>query len=164
MPVAWTSREDPPPMPMTPVPAVTLTPVAHFPEKYFLENLAIRADGSVLITAVLQKELWYVPASDSDAEVEPLLLHAFDHLTTGIAEVEPDVFIVSLCDAYTTHESHLARVDLNGWAPGDMVEPEIIFSFDDGRVRGLNGSCVIAPGVLLLADCFAGLVWRVDLD
>ena len=51
-------------MPMTPVPAVTVIPVAHFPEKYFLENLAVRADGSVLITAVLQKELWSVPVPD----------------------------------------------------------------------------------------------------
>jgi len=39
-------------MPIAPIPAVTLTPVAYFPEGYFLENLAVRADGSVLITAV----------------------------------------------------------------------------------------------------------------
>jgi hypothetical protein len=44
-------------MPMTPLPAVTLTPVAYFPQEYFLENLAVRSDGSVLITTVLQKEL-----------------------------------------------------------------------------------------------------------
>ena len=48
-------------MAIAPVPDVTVTPVAYFPEKYFLENLVVRADGSVLITAVLQKELWYVP-------------------------------------------------------------------------------------------------------
>ena len=51
-------------MPITPVPAATLTPVAHFPEYYFLENLAVRADGSVLVTAVLQKELWCVPGPE----------------------------------------------------------------------------------------------------
>lgn len=58
-------------MPITPVPAVTLTPVAHFPEHYFLENLAVRADGSVLVTAVLQKELWCVPGPEPRVEVEP---------------------------------------------------------------------------------------------
>ncbi|MEA3006277.1 MAG: hypothetical protein QOI94_1546, partial [Acidobacteriaceae bacterium] len=31
-------------------------------------------------------------------------------------------------------------------------------------VRGLNGSCVIAPGVILIADCFGSLIWRVDLN
>ncbi|WP_328606946.1 hypothetical protein OG943_44835 [Amycolatopsis sp. NBC_00345] len=149
-------------MPMTPVPDVTLTPVAYFPEKYFLENLAVRADGSVLITAVLQKELWIVPGTRGSAVVSPVLVHRFDHMVTGIAEAEPDVFVVSLTEGYTTHESHLVRIDLNGWTPGEPVRPETVFTFDD-RVRALNGSCLLGPGVLAVADCFAGLIWRVDL-
>jgi hypothetical protein len=149
-------------MPMTPLPAVTLTPVAYFPESYFLENLAVRADGSVLVTTVLQKELWLVPGPEPAAGVSPLLLHTFDHLVMGIAEAEPDVFIVCVTDGYATHQSHLARIDLNGWVPGDPVEPEIIYAFDD-RVRALNGACLLGPGVLAIADCFAGLIWRVDL-
>ena len=72
------------------------------------------------------------------------------------------MFVVSLTDGYTTHESHLARIDFNGWTPGKPVTPEIIFTFDD-RVRGLNGGCMLGPGVMALADCFAGLIWRVDL-
>ena len=149
-------------MPMTPVPAVTLTPVAHFPEKYFLENLAVRADGSVLITAVLQKELWCVPVPEAAAEVSPVLVHTFDHLVMGVVETEPDVFIVCVTDGYTTHKSYLARVDLNGWTSGKPISPEVIYTFDD-RVRALNGACLLGPGVLAIADCFAGLVWRVDL-
>jgi hypothetical protein len=149
-------------MPLTPVPAVTLTPVAYFPEKYFLENLAVRADGSVLITAVLQKELWCVPGPEPRAEVAPVLVHTFDHLVMGIAEAEPDVFVICLTDGYTTHESHLVRIDFSGWAPGEAVYPEVIFTFDD-RVRALNGACLLGPGVMAVADCFAGLIWRVDL-
>jgi hypothetical protein len=150
-------------MPLFPMPEVTLTPVGYFPEKYFPENLAVRADGSVLITAVLQKELWIVPGARPDSTVSPVLLHTFNHPVTGIVEVEPDVFVVSLTEGYTTHESHLARVDLSGWSPGDSVSPEIIFTFDR-RVRALNGSCLLGPGVLAVADCFAGLIWRVDLS
>jgi hypothetical protein len=145
-----------------PVPTVTLTPVATFPEKYFLENLAVRGDGSVLVTAVLQQELWCVPGPEPGPGVAPVLVHTFDHLITGIVEVEPDVFVVNLSDAYTTHESHLARVDLTNWTPGDPVSPEVIFTFDE-RARGLNGSCLVGPGVLLVADCFAGQIWRIDL-
>src|SRR5580700_9016654 len=115
-------------MPMSPVPAVTLTPVAYFPEKYFLENLAVRGDGSVLITAVLQKELWCIPGPDPHAEVGPVLLHTFEHMISGITEVQPDVFVVCISDAYESHESHLARVDLTGWTPGDPVSPEIIYT------------------------------------
>ncbi len=91
-------------MTITPVPAVTLTPVAHFPEYYFLENLAVRADGSVLVTAVLQKELWCVPGPEPCVEVEPVLVQAFEHPVTGIVEAEPDVFIINLTEGYTIRE------------------------------------------------------------
>ncbi len=150
-------------MPVIPIPAATLTPIAYLPERYFPENLAVRGDGSVLITAVLQKELWCVPAPEPRAAVAPVLVHTFGHLVSGIVEVEPEVFIVNLCDAYTSHESHLARVDLNGWTPGKPVVPEIILTFD-ARARGLNGSCRLGPGVMLVADGFAGLIWRIDLS
>lgn len=149
-------------MAIAPLPEVTVTPVARFPRKYFLENLVVRDDGSVLITAVLQKQLWYVPGPAPRTLTDPVLVHTFAHMVTGIVEAEPDVFVLSLTDAYTTHESHLARVDLREWVPGTPVVPEVIWTFDE-RVRGLNGSCLAAPGVMLLADCFAGLVWRVDL-
>ncbi|MEV2212271.1 hypothetical protein AB0H86_12585 [Streptomyces sp. NPDC050997] len=148
-------------MAIAPLPKVTLIPVAHFPEKFFLENLVVRADGSVLITAVLQKQLWYVPGP-ARTLTDPVLVHTFDHPVTGIVEVEPDVYVLSLTEAYTTHESHLIRLDLSSWTPGATVDPVIIFDFDD-RVRGLNGACLLGPGVLALADCFAGLIWRVDL-
>jgi hypothetical protein len=139
-----------------------LTTIATFPKHYFLENLAARTDGSLSGTALTEKELWYLPKPVAEREVEPVLVHRFDHITMGIAEGEPDVFYISLSDGYTTHESHLTRVDLNGWQPAMPVTPETILRFDD-RARALNGSTFIAPGVLLLADSFAGLVWRVDL-
>lgn len=164
MPWGWTNRplESRIAHGVTPLPTVTLTPVAYFPEGYFPENLAVRSDGSVLITAVLQKELWCVPGPEPRAEISPVLVHTFDHPVTGIAEIEPDVFIVCLTEGYTTHESHVARIDLNDWTPGDPVSPEIVFTFDE-RVRALNGCCLIGPGVLLVADCFAGFIWRIDL-
>jgi hypothetical protein len=149
-------------MALPPLPTVTLTPVAFFPRGYFPENLAVRADDSVLVTAVLQKELWWVPPTDPGAVVTPVLVHAFDHPVTGIAEVAPDVFILCTTEGYTTHESHLVRIDLSDWAPAAPVTPEVIFTFDH-RVRALNGSCLLGSKVLAIADCFAGLIWRVDL-
>jgi hypothetical protein len=150
-------------MPMVPVPAVAVTPVAHLPKGYFPENLVVRADGSVLITTVIQQELWLVPSASSEVPAAPVLVHRFDFPVTGIVEVEPEIFLVSVTAGYTTHESHLVRIDLNGWAPGEPVFPEVVFTFDD-RVRALNGSCLLGPQVLAVADCFAGLIWRVDLD
>jgi hypothetical protein len=155
-------RPKPYPRRIAPLPTVTLTPVAYFSPKYFLENLAVRVDGSVLITAVLQKELWWVPPAPGHAVVQPVLVHTFEHPVTGIAEVAPDVFVISVTEAYTTGESHLVRIDFTDWIPGTPVSPEVIYTFDH-RARGLNGSCLLGHNVMAIADCFAGLIWRVDL-
>jgi hypothetical protein len=145
------------------VPQVSLTTVATFPKNYFLENLAVRADNSVLVTALNHKELWYVPSSPDGGEVAPQLLFTFPHLAMGIVEAEPDIFYIATSEIYTWVASDLYRLDLNGWTPRKPVHPEAILHFPRS-VRGLNGSCVIAPGVILIADCFGSLIWRVDLN
>jgi hypothetical protein len=150
-------------MPMAPVPSVALTPVAYFPTGYILENLAVRADGSVLVTTVQHKELWHVAGPEPRADVPPVLVATFEGYSMGVVEAEPDVFIIGVSDQEgSTRESHLARVDFNGWTPGEPVKPEIILTFDK-QAQWLNGSCMLGPGVLLEADCYAGLIWRVDL-
>ena len=143
-------------------PQAHLTTVARFPTKYFLENLAIRTDNSVLVTAMNNKELWYVPAQSGDAEVEPVCLHTFEQPATGIAEIEPDVFLILCGNLYTTHESFAHQLDLRDWQPGSAVAPKLLCRFAE-KARGLNGCCLIAPGVVLVADCFASLIWRLDL-
>ena len=81
----------------------------------------------------------------------------------ALVEVEPDLFLVSTSNLYTSHESFLHRLDLRGYQPGAPARPEMVFRFPD-TARGLNGSCLLAPGVVLIADCFAGLIWRVDVQ
>lgn len=41
------------------------------------------------------------------------------------------------------------------------MRPTRVLTFD--QPAGLNGACLIAPCVILLADSLAGLIWRVDL-
>jgi hypothetical protein len=147
----------------SPVPQVRLSTVATFPKNYFLENLAVRADNSILVTALNHKELWYVPPSPDGAEVAPRLLFTFPHLAMGIVEAKPNIFYIATSEIYTWTASHLYRLDLNGWNPGKPVNPEAILHFPE-PVHGLNGSCVVATGVILIADCFASLIWRVDLN
>ena len=143
-------------------PQATLTTAASFPVKYFLENLAMREDCSVLVTTNTRHELWYVPPVDKALPVEPVLLHRFDQPTTNIVEVEPDIFYMTAGNIYTTHESYLYRLDMRAWSPGSPLRPELVFQFP-AEARGPNGSCLPAPGVLLVADCFASLIWRLDL-
>jgi sugar lactone lactonase YvrE len=51
---------------------------------------------------------------------------------------------------------------MRDWAPGISVIPEVILQFPES-VRALNGSCLIAPNIILVADSIASLIWRVDL-
>ena len=144
-------------------PQAKLTVAALFPEQYFLENIAVRSDNSILITAMNKKELWFVPPVSGQLPVRPELLFTFDEPATGVVEVEPDIFYVSSSNLYTSHESFLHRLDLRGWTRDLPVAPTMVLEFPK-TARGLNGSCLLAPGVVLIADCFAGLIWRVDFQ
>ena len=140
----------------------TLTPIASFPRQYFLENLTIRDDSSILVTVANHKELWYIPPSRANVPVSPLLLCTFPQSAMGIVEVEHNIFYVCTSNLWTSHESCLRRLDLRDWTPGKSVNPEVVLKFTE-HVRGLNGCCLIASNIILIADCFANLIWRVDL-
>lgn len=142
-------------------PQAALSVVAEFPKQYFLENLAVREDNSVLIQVANKKELWYVPPVDGQTRVTPVRLHTYQENAGGIIELDPNVFILLTGNVYTTHESFLHRLDLRNWTPGSPISPQLICQFPE-RARGVNGFCLIAPGVALVADCFAGLIWRLD--
>ena len=140
-----------------------LTTAASFAPKSFLENLVVREDNSVLVTCVTTKELFYVPPWSGAGPVEPICLHRFEQLPTGVIEIEPDVFLICAGNLYTTHESFIYRLDLRAWEPGSAASPELVFRFPD-TARAPNGMCLLAPGTALVADCFASLIWRVDFQ
>ena len=139
-----------------------ITLAAEFPMKSFLENLLIREDHSVLVSKMLEGELWYVPPIDGALPVTPNLLHKFEQPTMALVELEPDVICLATSNLYTDHESHLHLLDFRGWTPGEPVRIQTILTMP-AECLSLNGACLVAPDVLLLADCFGGAVWRVDL-
>jgi hypothetical protein len=135
-----------------------LVTVAEFPEQFFLENIAVRGDGSLLVTVLNRKEIWCVPAPGADLPVEPTLVHTFDNTVMGIVETEPDIFYVCAVGPAT-----LERIDLRHWTPGAPVDATRVLTFDQSGAV-LNGCCLIAPRTILIADSVGGLIWRVDLS
>lgn len=136
-----------------------ITTFAEFPEHTMLENLAARADGSVLVVASPQRQVWYAPARTESLPVQPILLHTFPEgqLAQCLVEAEPDIFYVATYGHATLH-----RFDLRGWTPGAPVSPTKVLDFEPPA--GPNGGCLIAPRVMLFSDCVEGLIWRVDLS
>lgn len=146
---------------MSRVPQAKLRVVAEFPERFFLENLAVRTDGSMLITVQNRKELWYVRAPGEVLPVSPELLYTFEFNTAFVVEWQPDLFLLGVADVYETHEARLYAVNLRDWTAGRSIEPRLMLEFPRPWA-GLNGGCMIAPNVLLAAG-MANLIWRVDL-
>src|SRR5215472_156229 len=132
-------------------PAARLTTVAEFPVGTFLEDLAVRSDGSMLVTDLHKKQLWYVPAPTGDGTVQPLLLHTFDQAPFDITETERDVFYVDAANYTTTHDSYLYRVDLRRWEPGMAVPVQSLLKFPF-PLSSVNGACALTPNVILVAD------------
>ncbi len=141
----------------------TLTAVAVFPTDFFLENLAVRSDGSILVTVVNRKELWYVPPTHLGVPAAPQLVASFDQPPSGIIEAEEDVFLVCASNLYTSHDAYLYKLDLRGWGPHRAVSPEMLFRFPDAA-RALNCNCMLDRQVMLASDGFGSRIWRVDLD
>jgi hypothetical protein len=135
--------------------AFILETLALFPKEYFLENLAVRADGSILVTVLNKGELWCVPNPNGELPVTPVLVETLDNLPMGIVEVEPDVFYVC-----TLVEPTLERFDMRGWTPGTPVKRERVLTFPAPAKR-LNGACLIGPNVLAIADGAAGACQQV---
>ena len=85
-----------------------------------------------------------------------MLVHTFDQLTSGLVETQADVFHLITSDG-PAHKSFLRRLDLRHWNPGQPVCAETVLGFGE-PVGGLAASCLLAPGVILLADSLAGLI------
>jgi hypothetical protein len=146
---------------MPSAPQAKLIIVAEFPEHFFLENMAVRADGSMLITVLNRKELWFVPTPADTLPFQPLHLHTFEFNSTFVVEWKPEHFLLGVADVYDTRQAKLYEIDLTGWSSGAPIVPRLALEFPKPWV-GLNGACFVAPNVLLAAGA-AELIWRVDL-
>jgi len=136
----------------------SLETIALFPKNYFLENLAVRSDGSILVSAMNVGELWYIPHPASKLPVTPVLVDKIANLPMGIVEIEPDIFYIT-----TLAEPTLERFDMRGWTPGTPIKRERVLTLLAPAMR-LNGACLIGPNVVAIADCAAGLIWRIDFS
>lgn len=138
-----------------------LTVVAEFPQHFFLENMAVRADGSMLVTVQNRRELWLVPRAVGAKQAVPVLLRTFEFNTTFIVEWQPDRFLLGVADVYDTHEARLYEIDFSGWTPGDAIAPRLFLQMPKPWM-GFNGAAFVAPNVLIAAG-MANLLWRIDL-
>ena len=136
-------------------------PVASFKPNTFLENIAVRFDGSILVTAITPKVLYYLPCPVSRKAI-PQVVHTFDEGVMGIVELEHDMFYISTSDFLQKNGNMLWKLDMSSFDRLGPPEPSHVLTFPS-RSRLLNGSAALSANVILCADSWADLIWRVDI-
>ncbi|KAH7408840.1 hypothetical protein BKA64DRAFT_571470 [Cadophora sp. MPI-SDFR-AT-0126] len=139
--------------------------VASFPPFTFLENIIVRHDGSILVTAVNPRCLFYLPPWTSfSGELMPQTICTFEEPAMGIVELETDIFYISTSSIIPpTGPSTLWKLDMRTFSLSNVFpKPVSVLEFPP-ETGVLNGSAVLSPTVLLCADSVADCIWRVDV-
>ncbi|BCS23571.1 uncharacterized protein APUU_40015S [Aspergillus puulaauensis] len=136
--------------------APSLHEVYQFPNATWVENIAVRPNGNLLVTLVNTPELWEIDPSVPHKASRARFIHQFSNaeMATGIAELNPDVYAV-------VASNHVWKVDLTH--SKDKEPPTLISRIPHGS---LNGMTVLnrEAGLLAIADSQLGLVWCVDAN
>ncbi|KAH9209968.1 hypothetical protein DL95DRAFT_466262 [Leptodontidium sp. 2 PMI_412] len=150
------------------IPPYPLTVVAEFPSPSWVENLAVRENGDLLVISL---------SLPSFTGKSPILVASISQATgvAGIAELEKDVFYVAAgnISGLTPIEASMAvrRVNLRPFSfenCGNIVTPakvELVASFPDTIF--LNGMCRLSStnnSKLLISDSILGSVFMLDVN
>lgn len=141
--------------------------VHEFPPMYFVENIAIRSSGEILVTVHNRSELIYINPNAS--QQKRIVVHTFPANASGIVEVNQDVFYVSVGDIGVKGSFAVYTVDMSKFQAGDDGEattPAEINKFVDvPDALFLNGSAVLnrEKGIILLADSIVGSIFSLDV-
>ena len=137
--------------------------VWEFPNETWVENIAVRSNGQLLVTILSSPELYQVNPFIPE---KPVLINQFPNASglLGIAEIEQDIFAVvagnwSTVTFETTNGSYsIWRVDLT------RVPPISTKITDIPEASFLNGMTLVERGsnFLLISDSELGVVFRLD--
>lgn len=143
-----------------------ITVTYEFPENTFVENIAVRRSGELLVTVFWDGAVYHVDPSRKDRKAA--LIHRFPGSGVGIVEVEPDIFYVSHGVVSQKGTFAVHRVDMRQFSAADdgtVDTPAVIDKVADvPDAAFLNGSTVLdrEKGIILVADSFDGSVYAVN--
>ena len=140
--------------------------VFQFPNPTWVENIASTRNGLLLVSILGKPELHAIdPFATMNSSTTDTLLYTFPgvNTVTGITEYEPDIFVVgtanySLTAGATPGSSIAWKVDLSGG------KRRFIKITDLPRTQYINGLAALSERIVLLADCNAGNIVRLDVE
>lgn len=139
--------------------------VYQFPNGTWIENLAVRPSGSLLLTLITTPDLYLIDPLVPNPR--PRLVHRFSSSLwlLGITETNPDTYY--LIGANGTYENlsptpgsnRIYRVHF----PRPPGPPEISVAAVVRDAVFLNGLITLNPTTLLASDSTLGVVWAIDI-
>lgn len=151
--------------------------IYEFPENTYVENLAVRSNGQILLDVFTSPQLWLV---DPHVPGEAILIYEFPDALgiTGIAEYEDDVFAIlagnfSFSTGVCTKGSwSIWSVDLGGAIINSTADlaaspPKVSKLADVPAATCLNGMDLLSGGAkkfLMAGDIRTGEIYAVDVD
>ena len=138
--------------------------VYQFPNNTWIENLAVRPSGSLLVTLITTPDLYLI--DPLAANPKPQFVHRFasSGWLTGITETDPDTYYVIYANASyktvspTPGSNRIYRVRF----PGNSSSPDISLVAVVKDAIFLNGMTTLNPTTLLASDSTLGVVWAID--
>ncbi|KAI9036525.1 uncharacterized protein KD926_001736 [Aspergillus affinis] len=129
----------------------------------WIENIAIRPDGDLLLTRMDEPELWTVNPVDGSRS----LVHRFDQATAlmGITHIHDDRYAVVVGNVTIAEIGQPTPGSFSLWAVNMAADsPQISPIAAIPEAGWLNGMACLddESGTLLVADSVNGVIWKVD--
>ncbi|GIC93483.1 uncharacterized protein Aud_009971 [Aspergillus udagawae] len=132
----------------------------------WLENLAVRPNGSLLATRLDVPELWLIDPANTNTAEAGSLFYTFPNATSllGITEIDRDVYAVvvgnfSISTVTSTPGSYaIWRLDASGSA---APSASILARIPEAEFP--NGIARFGQNLLLITDSAKGVIWRLDM-
>lgn len=147
-----------------------MSTVWEFPSGTWVENLAIRQNGQILVTLLNLPDIYQV---DPTLATPATLVYSFENYLSvaGITELGSDIFYAVVGNfstaAITTGPGSYSvwRIDLNGFVPGGKSPPATLIA-DFPESIFFNGMTSLCPtsDLLLIADSRGGDIWSVNVN
>ncbi|KAK0713671.1 hypothetical protein B0T26DRAFT_804394 [Lasiosphaeria miniovina] len=151
-----------------PSPLLPSRVVHQFPLPSWIENLAVRSNGQILVTLSSAPEVFLVDPADGSKTV---LIHRFSDVSglAGIIEVEHDKFYVAGGNfnlstmVNQTGSYKLWEIDMTNFESDGRAVVEEVMKLD--KIGLPNGMELLSRSeqTILAADCEAGAVFKIDL-
>ncbi|KUJ12493.1 uncharacterized protein LY89DRAFT_542018, partial [Mollisia scopiformis] len=145
--------------------------IHQFPDPTWVENIAIRPNGQILVDLVTTPDMYLLdPHPNSTAT----LIHSFssDHAVLGLTETTPDMFHL-IASNFTLTPPTIANgtdsiwtVDLTSYDhktnTGAKIHQVVLIPESDL----LNGLSTLSPekGLIVAADSFKGVIWLINVN